>query len=80
MQLLIHLPENLAARFRQTVPPRQRSAYVAWLLEQALPAEDDPLYAIALAVEADAALNAEMREWREGLMQDGMRGEPYVAG
>jgi hypothetical protein len=47
---------------------------VAGLLEKALPVEDDPLYRIALEVEQDAALNAEMREWREGLVADGIRG------
>lgn len=81
MQLLLHLPENLAVRFKQAVPARQRSAFVADLLEQALPEEDDPLYRIALEVEQDAALNEEMREWREGLIGDGIRGseEPEVA-
>lgn len=73
MQLLLHLPENLAERFKQIVPARQRSAFVAGLLEQALPEEDDPLYRIALEVERDAALTAEMREWREALVGDGIR-------
>lgn len=80
MQLLLHLPEELAERFKQAVPARQRSAFVASLLEQALPEEDDPLYRIALEVEQDAALNAEMREWREGLVADGIRGAEYAEG
>jgi hypothetical protein len=74
MQLLLHIPDPLAERFKQAVPSRQRSAFVAGLLEQALPLEDDPLYLAALDVEQDAALNAEMREWREGLIADGIRG------
>ena len=73
MQMLFHIPNELAERFRQTVPPRQRSAFVARLMEQALPEEDDPLYQTALAVEQDSVLNAEMREWREGLIADGLR-------
>ncbi len=77
MQLLLHLPESLAKRFKQAVPARQRSAFVAALLEQALPEKDDPLYRIALEVEQDAALSAEMREWREGLVADGIRGAEY---
>lgn len=80
MQLLLHIPDTLAERFKQAVPARQRSAFVAGLLEQALPEEDDPLYHIALEVERDAALNAEMREWREGLVADGIRGEDYAEG
>jgi hypothetical protein len=77
MQVLVHIPDSLAERFKQAVPARQRSAFVAGLLEQALPEEDDPLYRIALEVEQDAALNAEMREWREGLVSDGIRGLEY---
>lgn len=78
MQMLFHIPDALVARFRQAVPPRQRSAFVAKLIEQALPAEDDPLYQVALAVEQDSALNAEMREWREGLIAGGIRGTEYA--
>ncbi|MDL2267415.1 hypothetical protein LJC09_02065 [Desulfovibrio sp. OttesenSCG-928-F20] len=80
MQLLLHLPESLAERFKQAVPARQRSAFVASLLEQALPEEDDPLYRIALEVEQDAALCAEMQEWRDGLVGDGIRGEDFAEG
>ena len=80
MQLLLHLPEGLAERFKQVVPARQRSAFVASLLEQALPEENDPLYHIALEVEQDVALSAEMQEWREGLVADGIRGMDYNEG
>ncbi len=80
MQLLLHLPESLAKRFKQAIPARQRSAFIAGLLEQALPEEDDPLYRVALEVEKDAALNAEMREWREALAGDGIRGTEYAGG
>ena len=38
--------------------------------EQIFPEENDPLYRIALEVEQDAALAAEMREWRESLIGD----------
>jgi len=71
MRLLIHIPDALGKRFKQAVPARQRSAFVAGLLEQALLEEDDPLCRVALEVERDAALNAEMSEWREELMADG---------
>ena len=74
MQLLLHIPDALAERFKQTVPARQRSDFVAKLLEKALPVEEDPLYLAALEVEQDLALGAEMREWREGLIGDGLRG------
>jgi len=74
MQLLFHIPDALAERFKQTIPVRQRSEFVAKLLEKALPVEEDPLYLAALEVEQDLALGAEMREWREGLIADGLRG------
>jgi len=74
MQLLLHLPNELAERFKQAVPVRQRSGFITKLLEQALPAETDPLYLAALAAEQDKALGAEMRAWREGLIGDGSYG------
>lgn len=74
MQLLFHIPDSLALRFKQAVPARQRSAFVSNLIQQALPEEDDPLYQIALAVEQDEALGDEMRQWRNGLIADGIRG------
>ena len=74
MQLLLHIPDALAERFKQTVPARQRSEFVTKLLEKALPVEEDPLYLAALEVEQDLALGVEMREWREGLVADGLRG------
>ena len=71
MQFCIHLPDDLAARFRAAVPARQRSAFVADMLRQSLPAEDDSLYRIALAVEADTALAREMDDW-DGVAGDGL--------
>ncbi len=80
MQLLLHLPERLAERFKQAVPAKQRSEFIADLLEQALPEENAPLYRIALEVEQDAALNAEMLEWREALVGDGIPGTEDAGG
>ena len=74
MQLLLHLPDALAERFKQTVPARRRSEFVAKLLEKALPLDEDPLYLAALEVEQDLTLGVEMREWRDGLIADGLRG------
>ena len=72
-QILLHLPEELARRFRNAVPARQRSSFVQKLLENALPEEsDDPVYHTALAVEQDAALNAEMAEWENATVGDGL--------
>lgn len=80
MQMLFHIPDALATRFKQRVPAGQRSAYVTKLIEQAMPEDEDPLYLLALEVERDATLNAEMREWREGLIADGIRGQEENGG
>jgi hypothetical protein len=77
-QLLLRLPEELARRFRRAVPNRERSLFVAQLLEQALPPEDsddDPLYRAALEVERDEKLNAEMAEWETATLEDGLETE-----
>jgi hypothetical protein len=75
-QLLLRLPEDLVRKFRRTVPERQRSAFVRALLEQALPADPDddtdPLYLAALAVEQDSRLTAEMAEWEDATVADGL--------
>jgi hypothetical protein len=72
-QLLLRLPDDLVRRFKQSVPARERSAFVRQLLEHALPPADgdnDPLYLAALAVEQDAALNEEMAEWGAATIGD----------
>ena len=75
-QLLIHLPDELARRFKRNVSVRQRSKYIQRLLEDALPPEDggddDPLYQAALAVEQEHALAAEMAEWDVATINDGL--------
>jgi hypothetical protein len=74
-QLLVRLPEELVRRFRRAVAPRQRSKFIAQLLDQALPpdqvSDSDPLYQAALAVERDEALAAEMAEWEAATIADG---------
>ena len=61
MQVLIHLPPELALRFRRSVPARSRSGYVRGLLEKNLPDTDDLMYQAALEAQAfdDAQPEAE---------------------
>jgi hypothetical protein len=78
-QLLLRLPEDLVRRFKQAVPARARSAFVRQLLEHALPTaegDNDPLYLAALAVEQDSALTAEMAEWDDATIGDGLSEAP----
>ena len=79
-QVLVHLPEELVRRFRRAIAPRQRSKFIERLLEEALPADEvsdsDPIYQAALAVERDEALAAEMAEWEQAMLGDGIIAEP----
>jgi metal-responsive CopG/Arc/MetJ family transcriptional regulator len=76
VQLLVHLPDELVRRFKRSVAARQRSKFIERLLQEALPevesSDDDPLYQAALAVEQDNDLAAEMAEWEEATIGDGM--------
>jgi hypothetical protein len=76
-QLLVHLPDELLARLKRVVRPRSRSRFVQSLLEKALPSEDDdPLYRIALEVQQDEELNAEMADWERSAVSDGLEDLP----
>ena len=71
--MVLHIPDNLAERFRQIVPRPQRNDFIAKALEDALALAEDPIYAAAFAVEQDGALNAEMKEWHDACTADGIR-------
>ena len=73
MPMVLHIPDNLAERFRQLVPSPQRNDFIAKALEDALSLAEDPIYAAALAVEQDSALNAEMKEWHDACIADVIR-------
>jgi hypothetical protein len=79
-QLLLHLSDDLARRFKRTVAGRQRSRFVQRLLEEGLPPqelrEDDPPYQTALAIEADAELCAEMEDRKDATLVDGLDCQP----
>jgi hypothetical protein len=78
-QLLLRLPDTVVRRFRRHVPARLRSDFVRKLLEEALPrleGDNDPLYLAALAVEEDERLAAEMAEWEQATVADGLPRQP----
>ncbi len=74
MQILAHIPDDLATRFKAAVPARQRSAFIADLLRKALPEEEDALYHLAVAVEQDQALNEGLKDW-DATVADGLEDE-----
>lgn len=65
MQLLLHLPDDIAKRFQMTIPARKRSAFVRDLLEKYLPKENDELLKSAMALEADNKINDDLAIWDE---------------
>jgi hypothetical protein len=71
MQILLHLPDDIANRFKTAIPPRKRSAFIAELLEKALPQVEQNLYEIALEVEQDESLNKSLECW-ENTIRDGV--------
>lgn len=71
-QILIRLPTEVARRFRDAIPARQRSDYVCKLLEENLPNVDEQMYERAVKAEAfDRANPEEVRELDATLM-DGL--------
>jgi len=62
-KFLISIPDDLAGRLRVIIPPRQRSKVIARLIAKEVEERENSLYACALAVEKDEALNKEMAGW-----------------
>ena len=71
MQVLLDIPDDLAIRFKATVPQKARSAIVAELLAKALPDQDDALFRLALEVEGDPELAEIASDW-DGVVGDGI--------
>ncbi|HAA03082.1 MAG TPA: hypothetical protein DCZ69_10715 [Syntrophobacteraceae bacterium] len=76
MKVLISLPDELCSRMRATIPQRQRSKVIADLVRGEVERREQELYQVALAVERDEKLNAEMAEW-EVTTSDGIEAEPW---
>jgi len=62
-EMLIKIPEELAAKFRSIVPRGERSKIIAKLIEEEVKRRDEKLYKIALELERNEKLNKEMEEW-----------------
>lgn len=56
-QLLIHIPEDLASKFRALIPSKQRSKYIENILQKNLLEEDNILLKCATQIEADKDIN-----------------------
>ena len=75
-QILIRLPEDVAARFKAAVPARQRNKFVADLLATEIGRQEE-LTRIAIAVSDEERCNPElaqeMRDW-DATIGDGIQG------
>lgn len=75
-KVLVSMPEMLVSRMRAIVPDRQRSRFIANLVECELKKREAELFRSAVEVEQDAVLNSEMREW-DTAITDGIDDEPW---
>jgi hypothetical protein len=71
-QVLIRLPTEVARRFRDAVPARQRSSFICKLLDQNLPNLDEHMYELALKAEAFDRANPEESSELESTLMDGL--------
>ncbi len=71
-QILIHLPAEIARRFRNAIPARQRSEFVRKLLEENLPNVDEHMHELALQAEAFDRANAEEVSELDSTLMDGL--------
>ena len=71
-QVLIRLPTEVARRFRNAIPARQRSEFVRKLLEQNLPNVDEHMYELALQAEAFDRANPEEVSELDATLMDGL--------
>ena len=66
-QILIRLPEDVAARLKAVVPSRKRNQFVLGLVEAAIAEHEANLRSVARSVTADELgdpeLQQEMRDW-----------------
>ena len=74
-QILIHLPTEVALRFRHAVPARKRSAFVLDLLVKNLPDMDEQMYQLGLQAEKFDRLHPEERKQWDGTLMDGLNPE-----
>jgi hypothetical protein len=74
-QILIRLPEDVAAKLKAAVPARQRNRFIADLVAAAVARYEDGLAKIAAAVTDEETCNRkiaqEMRDW-EATVGDGL--------
>lgn len=81
-QILIRLPEEVAARLKSVIPARTRNKFVSQLVVDAIAEYDKNLAKLAIAVTAEEMgspeLTLEMQDWN-AVTGDGIDEEEYDA-
>ena len=75
-KVLISIPDQLALRMRAAIPSRQRSKTITHLIELEVKRREKALFDCAAAVEKDAALRKEMKDW-DVTQEDGLNDESW---
>ena len=76
-QLMVRLPEELSARLKALVPPRQRNQFITNLVAGAVQEQEAKLVIVAREVTAEEQSNpdlqAELQDW-DTTISDGLNG------
>ena len=70
-KVIISIPDKIASRMRAAIPSKQRSKIIVQLIEKEIELREKALFECALAVENDALLKKEMKEW-DATLKDGL--------
>lgn len=75
-KVLISMPDSVISRMKALIPTRQRSRFIAHLVEDELKKREAQLFQAAQEVERDETLNAEMKDW-DVTVDDGVEHESW---
>ncbi len=75
-KVLVSMPDDLNFRMKATIPARQRSKVISYLLEKEIKKRERALYQCAVDVEKDEELHKEMKDW-DSTVNDGLSDESW---
>jgi len=71
-KVMFSFPDQLVARMKAVIPPRERSKVIALLLENEINSREQDLYLCAKELEECSGLKEEMAIWDKEFGQDGL--------
>lgn len=78
-KVMFSFPDQLVARMKAAIPPRDRSKVIAALLEKEINAREKNLYLCAKELEESAGLRNEMTIWDNEFGQDGLDDDTQIS-